>query len=169
MQSPTDSRRVEAMEPPQQPHATMRVIVIGSYAPSLINFRGPLLTAMVARGHQVMAGAPDMDRDTMERIRELGATPLTFTLENSGLSPLGMYRSYRELRRLLRKHRPDLIFLYTIKPVVLGALAGRAEGVPRIISLITGLGFAFTGDKVGMKRRLVRATARLLYRLALRR
>ena len=36
----------------------MRVAVIGSWAPSLIKFRGPLLAAMVARGHDVTAMAP---------------------------------------------------------------------------------------------------------------
>jgi glycosyltransferase involved in cell wall biosynthesis len=58
---------------------------------------------------------------------------------------------------------------YTIKPVILGALAGGAAGVARIVSLVTGLGFAFTGEGGNLERRLARWAASRLYRAALRR
>lgn len=146
--------------------AGLRVLLLGSYAPSLINFRGPLIAALVAKGHEVLAAAPAIDEATAGRLRALGAEPLAVGLDNASLSPLAMLASYRALRRLLRAERPDVILSYTIKPVILGALAARAEGVKRVVSLITGLGFAFTGDRVGPKRRAVRAVAALLYRLA---
>jgi len=146
-----------------------RVLVLGSYAPSLVNFRGPLIAAMAANGHRVLAGAPAIDGATAGRLRALGAEPLSIELSNAGLNPLAMLKSYRALRRLLRAHRPDLILSYTIKPVILGALAGRAEGIPRIVSLITGLGFAFTGEAIGIRRRLIRGAASFLYRLAIAR
>jgi len=146
--------------------AGRRILIFGSYAPSLVNFRGPLIAALVARGHQVLAAAPAIDQATAGRLRALGAKPLSVGLSNSSLSPLQMMRSYRALRRLLRAEQPDVILSYTIKPVIIGALAGRAEGLERVVSLITGLGFAFTGERVGVKRRAVRAAAAFLYRLA---
>ena len=146
--------------------AARRVLILGSYAPSLLNFRGPLIAALVARGHRVLAAAPAIDDATASRLRALGAEPLSVGLSNSSLSPLQMMRSYRALRRLLRAERPDVILSYTIKPVIIGALAGRAEGVGRVVSLITGLGFALTGERIGMKRRAVRAAAAFLYRRA---
>jgi glycosyltransferase involved in cell wall biosynthesis len=145
-----------------------RVLVLGSYAPSLVNFRGPLITAMTDRGHEVLAVAPDIDPSTAEAVRALGAKPISLGLSNASLNPLALLASGRELRRLLRRWRPDLILSYTIKPVIVGALVGRAERVPRIVSLITGLGYAFT-EGPGSKRRLVRRVASLLYRLALAR
>jgi glycosyltransferase involved in cell wall biosynthesis len=81
---------------------------------------------------------------------------------------MALLASYRELRLLLRQWRADLILSYTIKPVIVGALAGRAERVPRIVSLISGLGYAFT-EGPGIKRRLVRRIASFLYRRALAR
>ena len=56
---------------------------------------------------------------------------------------------------------------YTIKPVIWGLLAARAARVPHRFALITGLGYAFTGEATG-KRRLVQLVARGLYKLALR-
>jgi hypothetical protein len=34
------------------------VLVLGSFAPSLVLFRGPLIRAMVEHGHKVVAAAP---------------------------------------------------------------------------------------------------------------
>lgn len=146
-----------------------RILLFASYAPSLVNFRGPLIAAMLSRGHEVVAAAPAMDETTAGHLRRLGAQPVSIRLINASLSPMGLLRSYREARGLIRSHRPDLILSYTIKPVIVGALAGRAEGVRTVVSLITGLGFAFTGDRVSGRRLLIRRVAAFLYRLAIAR
>lgn len=74
--------------------------------------------------------------------------------------------SFRSLRALCRELRPDVIIPYTIKPVVWGTLAARAAGVKRVVPMITGVGYAFTGGREP-KRLLARAVSTLLYRLAL--
>lgn len=145
-----------------------KVLVLGSYAPSLVHFRGPLIRAMVERGHEVMAAAPDIDEATAAALRTLGAEPLQVQLVNASLNPLALMESLKQLRAVLREHRPDVLISYTIKPVILGALAGRAERVPKIVSLITGVGYAFTGGRE-FKRIVSKAAARVLYRLALSR
>jgi len=146
-----------------------RILILGSYAPSLTNFRGPLIAAFAGAGDRVFAAAPAIDAATAERLRALGAEPHSIELSNSSLNPLGMLGSYRAVRRLVRELRPDLILSYTIKPVILGALAGHAERVPQRVSLITGVGFAFTGTGGGPGRRLARMAASAFYRAALAR
>jgi glycosyltransferase involved in cell wall biosynthesis len=143
-------------------------MIFGSYAPSLINFRGPLISAIVARGHKVIAVAPDIGSSTAAAIRSLGAEPRELEITNQSLNPLAMIQAIRELRRLIRAERPDVLLCYTIKPVVVGAIAGRMERVPKIMSLITGAGYAFTGGRE-LKRIISRVAATRLYRAALRR
>ncbi|HEX2762678.1 MAG TPA: glycosyltransferase family 4 protein [Allosphingosinicella sp.] len=143
------------------------VALLGSYAPSLILFRGPLIAAMVARGHRVVAMAPAIDADVAEKLRRLGAEPREVPLVNSSLNPLASAKTVAVLTALLREVRPDVFIGYTIKPVTLGSIAARRAGVGRIVALITGLGYAFT-EGGGSKRRVSRAAATLLYRLALR-
>ena len=70
------------------------------------------------------------------------------------------------LRQLVLREQPDMVFAYTIKPVIYGSLAARAARVPSIFSMITGAGFAFLGES--WKHRLAGAVARPLYRQALR-
>ena len=156
-------------QPAVEAAARRRILVLGSYAPSLINFRGPLIAAMISRGHRVYAAAPAIDEATADAIRRLGAEPRLVRLSNASLSPLSMLASYRELRRLIGELRPDLVFSYTIKPVILGALAARSRRVPKVVSLITGAGYAFTREGGSIGRRIARRAASVLYRAALAR
>lgn len=142
-----------------------RVALLGSFAPSLINFRGPLIAEMIARGHEVFAIAPGMDAVTGAQLRALGAEPVEVTLGATSLNPLVSLRSQHELRDKLSAIRAETMIAYTIKPVVLGAPAARAAGVERFVPLITGLGYAFTGG-LEPRRLVARAAASLMYRRA---
>ena len=143
-----------------------KVLLLGSYGPSLINFRGRLIAAMVERGHQVFAAAPDIDSETEAKIRALGASPEPIGLGRTSLDPVATWRSGRELRALVRRVAPDVMIAYTIKPVVLGAAAARAAGVPCFAAMITGLGYPFLGG-LHPKRVAIRLAAMFLYRRAL--
>lgn len=150
---------------PSRP-ARRKVLLLGSYAPSLINFRGPLIAAMVERGHEVFAAAPDIDADVAAKLVALGATPVPVVLGRTSLNPLATWRSGRELGALVKRIAPDVMIAYTIKPVVLGAAAARAARVPCFAAMITGMGYAFLGG-LHPKRLAVRLVAMLMYRRAL--
>jgi glycosyltransferase involved in cell wall biosynthesis len=133
----------------------MRIVVVAGYAPSLVNFRGPLLRALVARGHKVMALAPPDEPgapDTAVALRALGVELIRFPMQRGGVDPLQDLRTLRALRREFLELKPELILAYTIKPVIYGSLAARwaargleASGAPVMASLITGLGYGFGG------------------------
>ncbi|HEX8240121.1 MAG TPA: glycosyltransferase family 4 protein [Allosphingosinicella sp.] len=146
--------------------ARLKVLLLGSYAPSLINFRGPLIAAMVERGHEIFAAAPDIDADVAAKLVALGATPVPVALGRTSLNPVATWRSGRQLGALVRRIAPDVMIAYTIKPVVLGAAAARAARVPCFAAMITGMGYAFLGG-LNPKRLAVRLVAMLMYRRAL--
>ncbi|MBY8977219.1 glycosyltransferase family 4 protein [Rhodobacteraceae bacterium NNCM2] len=147
-----------------------RFLVIAGLASSLVNFRGHLLAALAERGVEVHAAAPDFDhdRETAERLQAMGVTCHQVAFERTGTNPLGDLAGLVSLIRLMRRLRPESTLGYTIKPVIYGTLAAWIAGVPRRFALITGLGYAFTGDATGRRARVQRL-ARFLYRRALRR
>lgn len=150
--------------PPAMPH----VLVLASHAPSLVNFRGPLIAEMVRRGWRVTAAAPDFDGGTHAALVALGARPVDVPMARTGMNPLADLAYRKSLIALFRRERPDVLLAYTIKPVIWGLLAARAAGVGRSVALITGLGYAFTdGTGGGLKRMLAGVMAASLYRLAL--
>lgn len=146
-----------------------RVFVLASYGPSLVNFRGALIQELRNRGHAVDACAPDLLADTETRgwLEARGVTCHDAPFSRAGLNPLQDLKALLALTRVMRRVRPGLFLGYTIKPVIWGLLAARIARVHERVALITGLGYAFTGDATG-KRALVQRLARLLYWLALR-
>lgn len=148
----------------------MRIVIIASKAKSLMNFRGRLIEDLLALGHEVHAVAPDVfeDKTTHAWLGKRNVPCHGVSLSRTGISPRADLRSFRELVRLLRQIRPDLVFAYTIKPVIWGTLAAWIARVPKRIALITGLGYAFVGEAKG-KRAIVRFIAGRLYTAALKR
>jgi hypothetical protein len=90
------------------------VLILGSYAPSLVHFRGALIAAMVQRGHKVFAAAPAISADVAEQLKALGAEPRELPMVNASLNPFAMMESLKEVRRLVRQVRPDVLISYTI-------------------------------------------------------
>lgn len=146
----------------------MKILVIGGYSPSLINFRGHLLQSMVGAGHEVHAAAPGLlaDGPTCERLRAIKVVPHDVPLKRAGLNPFVDLVSLGALISRMGRLKPDAILAYTVKPVVWGMLAARIAGVRHRFALITGLGYAFAAQSSG-KRALVSRVARWLYRIAL--
>lgn len=143
----------------------MKVVVIASLAESLLNFRGPLLAAMRASGHHVTALAPGENESVAARLGVMGVDYRPLALERTGMNPLRDLRALSQLVACLRELQPDVVFGYTIKPVIYGSLAARLAGVPRSYSMVTGLGYAFIGK--GLRQRLVAMLVSALYRAGL--
>lgn len=144
----------------------MKFLLIAGLAESLLNFRGPLIEALQARGLEVHVAAPELSANqAMRQVLEAkGLTVHSIPLARTGTKPLADMRSFWALWRLMRRVQPNYVLGYTVKPVVYGMLAARLAGVPRRFALITGLGYAFQGER-GRLQALVRG----LYRLALAR
>lgn len=142
-----------------------KVVVIGSFTPSLVNFRGPLLRALVERGHEVVAFGPERDPPTEAALDAMGVRFVPIELDRTGLNPArDLWHAFRLLRRL-REERPGAVLAYTIKPVVYATPCAWMLRVPRRAAMIEGIGYAFGTTNV--RQRLVGRIATWLYRIGL--
>ena len=148
-----------------------KIAVIGTDAKRHVIFRGALIKELANRGLEVYVLAPNFDDTTSKKIIELGALPIHYDISGTTLNPLHDISAFFKLLTLLKKIKPDIVFSYTIKPVIYGTLAASILRIPKRYALITGLGYAFgeTQDSDRLKRKIVRLFATFLYRLALRR
>jgi len=142
-----------------------RVLVLGGIAESLITFRGVLMQEMLAAGHQVYACAPNASKDIQDALLEIGIIYQDIDIDRTGMKPLRDIKSLIHIVKLCNIIKPDVFFGYTIKPVIYGSIAARISGVPKIYSMISGLGYAFS--KANFKSKIVGMIAQRLYRLAL--
>ncbi|MEN1728825.1 MAG: glycosyltransferase, partial [Pseudomonadota bacterium] len=144
----------------------MRVLIVGGYAPSLLNFRGPLLARLASLGHEVLAAAPDADSEIIEGLARLGVEYRSYPLARAGLNPLRDLQTFRALKLILKDFRPDVVVAYTAKPVIYTGLACQGSSVSsRFFALITGLGYGF--GQSGRRQQLIGRLVRRLYRRAL--
>lgn len=154
----------------------MRICVVASYGPSLINFRGALIQDLVSRGHRVLALAPlgDQSFDIGSRLYSLGVDFCPLPLARGGLNPLADFFVICTLLRALWRFCPDCLLAYTVKPVVYSGIAVhllrylQPRRSIRFVAMITGLGFAFTAGEAASLRSLLRYSLQFLYRVGLR-
>ncbi|MGI6285986.1 glycosyltransferase family 4 protein [Neomoorella humiferrea] len=140
-----------------------KIAIVSHYAPSLVNFRGELIKTMVASGHQVIALGPEEGFES--ELAALGAEYRQIPLWRTGTNPLQEVGTLFSLIKLLRVIKPEVVLSYAIKPVIYGSLAAWLAGVRNIYSMITGLGYLFTGKST--RQRILYRLVYPLYKAAL--
>jgi len=148
----------------------MKFLLLASYPESLLTFRGPLLDALLAQGHNVHVGAPELRLGSpiVQKLEARGLQIHSIPMQRTGTNPLTDLVTLLHLHRLMRQIHPDCVLGYTIKPVIYGSLAAWLASVPNRFALITGLGYSFQGQDSGTdERALLRSLVQWLYGLAL--
>lgn len=146
-----------------------RIAIVGTLVNTMLGFRGELIRDLVASGHTVFAFAIDYTPETAERIRAMGAQPVSYRMGQLSTNPVSDLLAMLHLRKLFKQHRISLSFCYFSKPAIYGTLAAKLAGVPKRIAKIEGLGRVFTkhpgGD--GLKKRILRRVMAGLFRISL--
>jgi glycosyltransferase involved in cell wall biosynthesis len=137
----------------------MHILITVNAAWNVLNFRRPIVAAMIADGHRVTVLAPR--DDSVATLESLGCRFLPLEMSVKGLNPLQDIKLIGRMRKVFRAQKPDAIFSYTVKNNIFGALAARPLGIP-FIPNVTGLGTAFLSG--GFLQRIAEG----LYRRAFR-
>lgn len=148
----------------------MKIVIISQVVtPGLLIFRKSLIEELVSRGHEVYCFAADYSESSRNKILELGATPVDYSLSRAGLNPFRDFFDLIKLSRELKEINPDLVFASFVKPVIYGGLAAKWAGVPNRIGMLEGLGYVFTEQLYAppIKVKLIRFAQVLLYKLSI--
>ncbi|MBD3614990.1 MAG: glycosyltransferase family 4 protein [Gracilimonas sp.] len=145
----------------------MKILVLSSLSKSLINFRGPLIQSFVDKGHEVIAAGPDYNAYVNDVLSRMGVQYEIYHLQRTGTNLLSDIKSYNSLKKLINKVQPDLVLSYTIKPVIYGSYAAKRLKVPKIYSMITGLGNAFN-NTTSLKSSYLSCITEFLYKASLK-
>lgn len=141
----------------------MRILVVSPKNKTVFNFRGDLIRDMIAQGHEVLVVGPN--RIYVEDILALGVSEfIEVKLVKDNTSVTGDLAYLKQLIRVMKEKKPDLVFGYTIKPVIYGSIAAKIAGVKKIYAMVTGLGRVYASG--GLKARTVRLITKNLYKLA---
>lgn len=137
----------------------MKIVATVNAAWNLVNFRMGVLRALVDRGDEMIAVAPE-DAVSRVALADAGIRLIALPMDSAGVSPARDLELLAGFRRVLARERPAVMLGYTIKPNVYGSLAARSLGIPTLNN-ISGLGTGFM--RKGVLNRVVRG----LYRVGL--
>ena len=144
-----------------------RIAVCASYTRSIIAFRGELIQRLASLGYEVFVLAPEYDERTISELAKLRVSFIRYPLSRTSIGLVSDIRSIWSLIRVFREVKPDLVLSYTIKPVIYASIAAKIARVPRIVSLVTGLGYAFSADRT-VHQKFAAIVARSLLRISLK-
>ena len=139
--------------------------LLGKNAQHVLAFRGSLIRAAQANGHRVIALTAPATARSRHRLRQAGVEHFDTPLRGGKISPLRDLQFQTTVSDILKAQRVDALLAYNPKCVAFGPVAARRAGVKKIAAVITGLGFAFTGETIA--RRFVRFFSTRLYRRSL--
>ena len=120
------------------------VVLVANTGWNVVRYRGVLIDALLRRGVAVSVIADFADHEVASLERR-GARALTLPLQAAGRNPLQDLLYLRRLAGLLRHLRPEVVHLFTIKPMIYGGIAARLAGVPGIVATVTGRGILAAG------------------------
>ena len=97
----------------------------------------PQLLAFADNGYDVVGmSAPGPH---VEHLESLGIRHVAVPAFTRSTNPLQDVKAFWQLLRLLRAERPDVLHTHNPKPGILGRIAGRVVGVPRIVNTQHGI------------------------------
>jgi glycosyltransferase involved in cell wall biosynthesis len=128
----------------------------------LNSHRLPLVFEARSKGFEVHI-ITNLEISCGEQFTEFTYHHVGFT--RSGQNPFVELYSLFRIVTLLKKIRPDLVHLVTIKPVLYGGIAARIAGVKSVVAAISGLGSVFSASRSLVLLRL--QMVKFLYRVAL--
>lgn len=125
-----------------------KVLFVANYDMGIYNFRREIIEKLIEEKHEVYVSTPV--GTCTQKIKDLGVYFCEATVERHGKNPLQELKLLAYYYNLMKEVKPDIVFGYTIKPNIYGAIAARKLGIP-FIANITGLGTAVETESLIQK------------------
>ena len=118
----------------------MKIILTVNAAWNALNFRRPVIEALLAQGARVTVLAP-VD-DSVSALRSVGCEVIDLQMDVQGLSPWQDARLVKTFQDHFARIQPDVVLGYTVKNNIFGAVAAGRLALP-FLPNVSGLGTAF--------------------------
>ena len=132
---------------------------------TLVRFRIELIKVLISKGFTVHALFSECRAEFEEQLESIGVIIHKTHLKRKSVNPFEALKSIHETKKILNTIKPEFVFSYLHKTVVVGSIAAKLSGTRKIISLITGTGHIF--DKDTLKQKISRLAGIIGFKIAL--
>lgn len=127
----------------------MKTIVFTSNVSwAMVKFRYKLLEHLISEGYTLYIIAPK--DDFVPKLESLGCHCIDIHLSRKGVNPIEDFLLFYKLYTLYKEIQPDIIFHYSIKPIVYGSFAAKLLDL-RSVAVNIGLGYTFIHTNIVTK------------------
>lgn len=136
----------------------MKILFLSNHFITLFAFRKELINCLV-KDHEVYISAPNDEKNTY--FENLGCKMIDTPIERHGTNPLKDLKIISDYKKIMKEINPDIIFSYTIKPNIYGAIAANSLQYKQVAN-ITGTGGTF------IKPSLTNYISKFLYKISIK-
>jgi len=102
----------------------------------------PLILGLKKENYNITVVTSD-ERNQTAAIRKTGVRTITLPYSRKTLNPFVEFLKLVFLMKIIFSFKPTILHNITIRPIIIGTIAGRMLSVPYIVNSITGLGYSF--------------------------
>ena len=121
------------------------IMIVGTNMMSIYNHRLELIKQLLTIHHSVSVATPFSGEE--ENLIKMGVKCIDVKLETRGKNPFHDLMLLKDLVRIFRKEKPDVVLTFYTKTNIYGGLAARICGIPYIEN-ITGVGSAIANGGI---------------------
>ena len=125
-----------------------KILFLVNHDVVIYNFRRELVERLIQDGYEVIISSPYGERINL--LKQMACKFVEVNFDRHGKNPLQELKLLLYYKQLIKTVKPDMIFSFTIKPNLYGAMAAASCKVPIVVN-ITGLGTAVEGDGILQK------------------
>lgn len=114
-----------------------KILIVGTNMMNIFHHRLELIKALLSKGFETIVAAPEGGE--VKALKETGCRFIHLPVDNRGTNVRNDLSLIRNLRKIYRKERPDIILTFYTKTNIYGCLVARAMKIPYVTN-ITGLG-----------------------------
>lgn len=136
----------------------LKILFTSNVTWAMVKFRYGVLKDLLEQGHQIYIVAPY--DEFVEPLQDMGCHCINIRLSRKGVNPLEDLKLTYTLYNIYREIKPDIIFNYSIKPIIYGSFAAKLANI-KSVAVNIGLGYTFIHSN------LISKISHFLYKLAL--
>lgn len=148
--------------------SNQKIVIITGDTPTLIKLHFKLIETLVKCNYNVTALAP-MHKEfpaIQMQLAKFKVKLIPIRLKNTNINPIANFLTLKDTYRALKLEKPDVLLAYQVKSIIWSSLAARFVGIKQLYSVITGLGYCYSGTTI--KQRFLATIVSSLFKLALK-
>ena len=140
----------------------MKLLMVVNHDWFFLSHRKAIAVAALNEGWDVTIVTCNTGR--FDDIRALGLKAIDLPINATGKNLVEEMRTFRFLRKLYRKEKPDVVHHVGLKNILWGGLAAKLTGIRGVVNAVSGLGVMFSGEKKSLMAGGVMAVMRYSHR-----